>query len=288
MSPTEEKPKRILVNNLNDLSASEWIKETISVYVQKGLGAKHKDTAIERQHPAPFSYQDVGRLINFFTKDGQVVLDPFLGVGSTLKACAINNRKGIGIELVEKYAKLSRERLRAEVSGILSNTKKQKVIYGDALKEIKKLRKDSVDFVVTSPPYWNILNKADHKVKTTRIAKKLDTKYSELKADLANIPDYDIFIETLSDFFIDCCRPLKPKKYICIILSDFRHKDRFYMFHADLAKKLEDDGKYKLKGIKVLYQRHKKIYPYGYPYSYVPNIHHQFILVLQNMKEENE
>src|SRR5690242_1175784 len=71
-------------NQLNDLTAKEWIVETVSVWNQRGLGAGHKDAQIERQHPAPFSFTDVGRLIRFFTKSGAVVLDPFVGVGSTL------------------------------------------------------------------------------------------------------------------------------------------------------------------------------------------------------------
>src|ERR1017187_5068512 len=68
-------------NELNDLTAREWIPETVSVWTQKGLGAGHPDAQIERQHPAPFSFTDVGRLIRFFTKPGAVVLDPFVGVG---------------------------------------------------------------------------------------------------------------------------------------------------------------------------------------------------------------
>src|SRR5438477_411012 len=58
-------------NKLNDLEAREWVAETKSLWFQKGLGATHPDAAIERQHPAPFSYQDVTRLIRFFTKKGQ-------------------------------------------------------------------------------------------------------------------------------------------------------------------------------------------------------------------------
>src|SRR5690349_17498814 len=79
-------------NQLNDLTAREWIPETVSVWTQRGLGAGHPDAQIERQHPAPFSFTDVGRLIRFFTKRGGTVLDPFVGVGSTLKACAIEGR----------------------------------------------------------------------------------------------------------------------------------------------------------------------------------------------------
>src|SRR3989344_5733299 len=92
--------KRKLINGLNDLTAAEWIPETISVFVQKGLGAGSEEAKIERQHPAPYSFQDVARLIRFFTKKDDLILDPFCGVGSTLKACAINNRRGIGIEIV--------------------------------------------------------------------------------------------------------------------------------------------------------------------------------------------
>jgi DNA modification methylase len=279
----EEKPKRVLVNKLNDLTAKEWLPETISVYVQKGLGAGHNDAKIEKLHPAPYSFQDVARLIRFFTKKGDTVFDPFLGVASTLKAAAIERRKGIGIELVEKFYDLSLERLKSEVD----DSSEQTVIHGDSLKEIKKLEDNSIDFIVTSPPYWTILNKKpDHKTRE-RQANNLDLNYSELKEDLANIEKYEDFIDTLSKFFVDCGRLLKPKKYMCIVVSDFRHKDQFYLFHADLAKKIEDSGEFKLKGMTVLYQRHKKIFPYGYPYSYVPNMHHQYIIILQSTKEED-
>ena len=45
-------------NTLNDLTGKEWLPETKSYFYQKGLGAEHKDAQIERQHPAPFSFQD--------------------------------------------------------------------------------------------------------------------------------------------------------------------------------------------------------------------------------------
>ncbi|NQV12905.1 MAG: transcriptional repressor LexA [Parcubacteria group bacterium] len=289
ISPKKKTSKRKLINKLNDLTGQEWIQETISVFTQKGLGANHEDTKIERQHPAPFSFQDVGRLIKFFTKKGQRVLDPFSGVSSTLKACAVNSREGVGIELVKKYVDLTKERLQKELNDDLFSTtnRNQKIIRGDSLKKIQEFEDDYFDFIVTSPPYWNILNKkADHKVKQERVANNLDTNYSNLKNDLGNIDNYDKFIDILSGFFNDCSRILKPKKYLCVIVSDFRHKGRLYMFHSDLAQKLEL-GNFALKGITILYQRHKKIFPYGYPYSYVPNIHHQYILILQN-KEISE
>lgn len=270
-------------NTLNDLSSKEWIAETVSVWTQRGLGADHKDAQIEKQHPAPFSFTDVSRLIRFFTKVGQVVVDPFVGVGSTLKACAIEGRKGIGFELNPRYADLAKERLQKEVTTLFSKVYPQDIYCGDARVLIKELKENSVDFVVTSPPYWNILHKQDHKVKQERLSKNLDTKYSDDKLDLGNISDYKNFLEELARILGGCAKALKPKKYMAVIVSDFREKSKYEMFHAHLAEALEKYG-FELRGITILYQRHKKIFPYGYPFAYVPNIHHQYILILQNTK----
>jgi DNA modification methylase len=267
-------------NTLNDLTAKEWIPETISVWSQKGLGAGHEDAKIEKEHPAPFSYTDVSRLIRFFTKRGDTVLDPFVGIGSTLKACSLEGRKGIGIELNPRFAKLSSERLKKEVRDQSDSILDQKIIEGDARDEVKKLNDNSIDFVVTSPPYWAILKKEDHKVKQERIEKGLVKDYGSDPKDLGNIEDYKKFLEELGSILGECARVLKPKKYMALIVSDFRDKSKFLMFHADLANDLESRG-LEMKGLTVLYQRHKKIFPYGYPYSFVPNIHNQFILILQ-------
>lgn len=270
-------------NKLNDLQAKEWIAETVSVWNQRGLGAKHPDARIERQHPAPFSFTDVGRLIRFFTKRGDVVLDPFVGVGSTLKACALDHRKGIGIELNSRFAALCRERLDTEIRDFFSSVQDQKIVEGDVRDVLPRLGDGTVDFVVTSPPYWSILRKEDHKARQERVANGLSTNYGDDPRDLGNIKNYDEFVAVLTDIFGECSRTLKSGKYMSIVVSDFRHKSQYIMFHADLAKQLRGIG-LEMRGLITLYQRHKRIYPYGYPYSYVPNIHNQFILVLQKPK----
>jgi len=76
------------------------------------------------------------------------------------------------------------------------------------------------------------------------------------------------------------------KKYMCLIVSDFRHKSEYVSFHSDLIQKLNNrktsDGKIlKLQGTKILIQNHKSLLPYGYPYAYVENIHHQYVLIFR-------
>lgn len=218
-SPTESpQPKTVDPRNaLNELTSTEWRPETISVWNQRGLGANHPDAQIERQHTAPISFTDVSRLVRFFTKSGDVVLDPFVGVGSTLKACAVEGRNGIGFELNPRYAELAEERLRVEVKDMFSSLVTQDVRVGDARELIKNVPDNSLDLVVTSPPYWNILHKIDHKAKQEREVHDLDTKYSEDERDLGNIHEYEVSLEGLASILGSCGRALKPKKHMAVI-----------------------------------------------------------------------
>lgn len=272
-------------NSLNDLTGKEWLPETKSYFYQKGLGSSHPDTKIEKLHPAPFSFQDISKLVTFFTKKGMKVLDPFGGVGSTAKACEINNRICTSIELSQKWHELAIERLETEVGP--GSSKNHNFINGNSCEILKSIESNSYDFMVTSPPYWGILNKIDQKVNKNRVANNLDTNYSESELDLGNIENYSEFLNILTDkIFLECARILKHKKYMAIIVSDFRDKSDYISFHSDIinnlnGKKIEDGGVLKLQGTKILIQNHKSLLPYGYPFAYVENIHHQYVLIFR-------
>lgn len=115
------------------------------------------------------------------------------------------------------------------------------MINGDTRDVLKLFEDNMFDFVVTSPPYWSILNKkADYKVKKERLSNNLATNYSDNDDnDLANIEDYKTFLDVLSDdVLMQCARVLKPKKYMCLVVSDFRHKSEYISFHSDLIQRL--------------------------------------------------
>lgn len=278
-------------NTLNDLNGTEWLPATKSYMFQKGLGSKHPHAQIEKLHPAPYSFQDIEQLITFFTKKGAHVLDPFGGVGSTAKACEINDRYCTSIELQDSWSELAKERLDTEISQGAS--KKHRFIQGDSREVLRGIEDASFDFMVTSPPYWSILNKkADHKV-SDRVANNLATNYSDGDPrDLGNVKDYDEFLKILvDDFFMESGRVLKPNRYMCLVVSDFRHKSKFISFHSDLIqsmdKRFTSDGyQMVLQGVKVLIQNHKSLLPYGYPFAYVENIHHQYILIFRKMESK--
>jgi len=166
----------------------------------------------------------------------------------------------------------------------------QNVEHGDAKEKIPLFPKNYFDFIVTSPPYWGILTKkVDHKTKKERINKGFETKYTikgkdeTFHKDLANIESYPRFLNQLKIIYKQCYEKLKNNKYMAVLVSDFREGPDFYLYHGDTASLLKNIG-FKLVGLTVLHQDNKNLYPYGYPYSFVSNIHHQFIIIVK--KEE--
>jgi len=270
-------------NRLNDLSNREWLKRTKSVwYSQPG-----PRDALKAQHPATFAESDVARLIELFTKRGERVLDPFLGSGSTLIACLMTRRLGLGIELVPRWATVARRRVRGYLARSGGSAQEptidpnRDIICGDSRHVLAAMPPDCFDFAITSPPYWNILHK-ERGMKQARERRNLNlpTRYSDLADDLGNLSSYEAFLDELHCVWVEVARVLRPGRYLAVIVSDFRHGDRYYLYHADTARIIERTGLV-LKGTIVLVQDNKNLYPYGIPYTFVPNVHHQVVIVLQ-------
>lgn len=273
---------------LNDLSPREWVRRTKTVLLQRGLGTSHPHVAYEIRHPCPFSYRDAEQLITFFTKPGESVLDPFMGVASTLKACALNGRLGTGIELNPEYCRWGRERLMVEVSPDQLERYPQRIIEGDARLVVREFGEDAYAFVLTSPPYWRILSKRpDAKARASGALRNGSLAYSDDPRDFACIQRYEEFVQEMANFLVSLRRVLQPRRYMAVIVSDFRHGSVLYPYHADLVTAIRDqqeclDRQLVLQGISILVQDQKQLFAYGYPTAYVPNIHHHYILIYRN------
>lgn len=267
-------------NKLNNLGNKEWMMETKSVWFSR---PPQRDE-LKAQHPATFAESDIIRLIEFFTKPGMTVLDPFLGSGSTLVACAQSGRNGTGIELVEHWAAVSHQRVENCVVESPSAFE-QRILNGDSRDLLADFADESFDFIVTSPPYWSILRKDwDHKVKAERKSKGLQTRYSDQDNDLGNTESYEDFLGELGKVFAECLRVLAPKRYMCVVVSDFRHGSDFIAYHSDISRVMTSVG-FTLEGITILVQDSKNLYPYGLPFAFVSNIHHQYILTFRKNGE---
>jgi len=251
-------------NRLNDLDSKGWLKFTKSWFVHNPRPRSKKETL----HPAKFPESLIEEFICFFTKKNQSVLDPFLGTGSTLVACDNTDRTGIGIELTEKYASIAKKRT------------KQNVIVGDSNNIIKLVKKE-MDFVITSPPYGPMLKKKGLAQKK-REDKKLDTKYSDDENDLGNIENYDDFVKNVVGVLKKVKKRLKEKGYLVVIVQNYRDGSSYKTLAWDIAIQLKND--YTLAGERMWCQDNKTLYPYGYLYSFVPNVHHHYCLIFRNDK----
>lgn len=262
-----------LKNKINDLTGKEWIKFTCSWFIFNALKEDLKqEKAIDatmEQHPATYSPTMIAEFIKFFTKKGQTVLDPFCGIGSTLEACRRTERIGYGIELNPKYYNF-----------ILKRTPEFKQnIFNDDCLNIDKLNISGIDFCISSPPYWDILNRSTHNFKSDREKKNLDINYSESIKDLGNIDDYNLFIDKLKELYLKIYEILNPNAYVVIIIKNVKKGGKLYPIAWDIAKALSD--KYVLKDEKIWIQDKVGLAPYGYPYSWTSNILHHYCIILR-------
>ena len=179
-----------------------------------------------------------------------------------------------------RWCELAEQRLAAESDNDSSSEDDIQILQGDAGSKLADLDSESIDFVVTSPPYWRILEKNGQKVAAERTSQNLPTNYGDDTENLGGIEDYDLFLKKLGDIFVECSRVLRAKQYMAVIVSDFRHGPQYYLYHADIANEIEQRGMV-LKGVIALLQDSKNLYAYGIPYAFVPNIHHQQILIFQ-------
>jgi len=274
-------------NRLNELTAKEWLPFTKTWFVHNPPPRK-KD---EMLHPAKYPENLIEDFIKFFTKRDAVVFDPFLGTGSTLVACYNTQRNGIGIELQKKYADIAKERI-TRVEGQTQLTDrgvekpcKQLVLEGNSssLDYIwQQYALPQIDLVMTSPPYGPMLNKKGLAAKE-RENKGLDTKYSDDPEDLGNAKDYDDFLIKLTSIFVKLKPYVKDGAYLAVILQNYMHKGEYKMLAWDFTREMAKH--YQLRGERIWCQDNKTLFPYGYKYSFVPNVHHHYCLIFKKIEE---
>jgi DNA modification methylase len=287
-------------NELNDLSGKDWIKFTRTWFVcDSPRYFRNKPTEL---HPARYPEEMVAEFLGFFTKKGGTVLDPFLGSGATLVACAENERVGVGVELSARYARTAAQRVQDAAPP-------QAVLRGDARDigraDFWRERRANLeaagltfarglpqfDFAITSPPYWRMLRTSRGGVFSKhkqRAAQGLDTAYSDDRRDLGNISRYEDFIESLGRVFDATRRCVKEGKYLVVVAQNLRAPDgHVRMLAWDLARRIERPGRaatcWLFQGERIWCQNTKPLGIWGYPKIFVPNYHHHYCLIFRKV-----
>jgi DNA modification methylase len=289
-------------NTLNELPGEEWLYFTKSVWTT--AYPSELGHALRKAHGANKPPRLMARLIEFFSRTGEQVLDPFAGVGGTLLGAAIAQgpRRALGIELDARWGAVYDQvvhQLCAERGGagpILADLGQAdpaglrtfdpsgcEMRIGDAADVLSTLPDASIDLVATDPPY-NVqlaLTMAGGPLSETHANRRTDyAMVTDHPADLANSADYGTFLDRMTAILGEVRRVLRPDRYACVIVRDAYQDGRYWFTGADLAARAASVGLVP-KGDLIWYQAGTRLRPYGYPKTFVPNIAHQHILVFR-------
>jgi len=273
MSAETQQRKREFVNKLNDLTPKEWLLFQKSWFVLNPP-PRGKDKLL---HPAPFPEELVMQFVSFFTKKGQWVLDPMVGTGSTLLACARLGRNGIGIELLPRWAEIAEQRLREfkEQGNLLLEPTEQRVIVADA-RDIDQIPMPPIDYVITSPPYWDMLRRQGFERQAKRRKMGLDIYYSDDPRDLGNIDDYETFVNELCSIYRKVYDKMRPGAYMTIVVRNVTKGSRMYPLAWDLGIRLSKF--FELRDEKIWCQNNQKLAPFGLGHTWISNTMHHYCL----------
>lgn len=265
---------------LNDLSGREWAASSRSV-------EQYPDTRSEKQreHGASFPASLARQQIEIYTRRGELVVDPFLGVGTTLDACHALGRRGVGLELSERFASRARADLaRRGADGA------QRVITDDARNLRSHLADESADFLLTSPPYGSLLKNVrgafaykwrEH----SAIAPVPNPRpYSGNPADLGNLP-YGDYLDALSTCLDATRAVLRGGAYAVWVVKDFRALREgvpYVNLHGQFIERAERAG-FTLWDVRVYDQtRYRPLVCLGFPSRrFYLNIGHSYLVVLR-------
>lgn len=262
-------------DKLNELDGKTWEKYSISIWE---IVKSREESKL--RHPAMFPVELCRRLIEIYTKKGDVVLDPFMGSGSAIIAARDLERKGIGFDINPNFVELAKKRI-SQQKLVRLGVEDPDIYCEDAKNLLKHVNPNAVDLVITSPPYWNI-----HTRKRTADYKE-PRPYSSLERDLGNISDFNEFMNELKFIFKQVYTVLKSGRRCIIIVMDIRQGSQFIPFHMSVANMMTEMG-FILEDI-IIWDRRKEysnLRPLGYPYVFIVNKVHEYILIFRKNRVE--
>lgn len=270
-------------NKLNDLSGGAWTYFTSSVLNTNYKTSGPDDFAfnIRKIHPSPKPPPLMRDIIEFFTKENEIVFDYFMGVGGSLLGASLCGRRSVGIDLNEKYIDAYRQA--SQQLGLPLG----KTVCGDSLELLKDdklvnkfLEGEKISLILIDPPYSNMMSKKKTGADIAIYGNKATPFTNDIR-DLGNLERTDFFAK-LKQSVLLASKYLKKRGYIVIFIKDMQpHKKETNLLHADIVKYINEIDNISYKGLKIWADQTSKLFPYGYPFSFVANQIHQYILIFR-------
>ena len=255
-------------NHINCLTAKEWIKSQLGVWQ---FYYESRDIRDKNAHPATFPIALAARCISLFSHEGELVLDPFVGSGTTLVAARDLNRNAVGFDLKQDYVDLCRHRLNES----MEPAETMQVSFNADARNIREyLEPESVSLILTSPPYANLLNRPRLN-KSRRGAERKNgqylktEQYSQDARDLGTL-DLDDYQEAMAGIYGRLFPVLKERGHCVIDVPDMWLDNRRITIHTAVVEALRSVG-YELRNT-IIWDRTNivnRVGIFGWPSNYI-------------------
>lgn len=252
------------------MTAKDWLKSQLGVWQFYYEGRDIRDKNL---HPATFPISLAQKIIKLFTHEGELVLDPFVGSGTTLVAAQDLNRNAVGFDLAEEYVQLCEQRMLANRDLLsYSNPTQQVAIQDDALCISSYLEPETIKLIWTSPPYANLLNrKRKNKSRRDRKNSQLGKveQYSQDPRDLGTMP-LEEYTDAMGKIFERLLPLLAPKGHCVINVPDMWWENERITIHIALVEEMRRRG-YELRNT-IIWDRTNivnKVGIFGWPSNFI-------------------
>ena len=226
-------------------------------------------------------------IIRFFTKSGELILDPFAGVGGTLLGALLSNRDAVGIELNPVWTGVYKEIIKkftvkegcfvpvSEAIGVKEIL--PEMILGDCLEVLKSLPEEKFDVIISDPPYG-----CNHCVSGFKKETNFNMFNDQDKRDIGNSESYQEYLDKIELFGIEAYRVLKTGRYMVLLIGDRYHQGEYYPLGYQVAEIMRKVG-FKWKGIRIWWNKatQRPLKPYAIKQCFIPNITHQNIIIMR-------
>ncbi len=257
--------------HINCLTPKEWVKGQVAIW---DFYYEKRDIRDKDIHPAVFPIGLPQKCIELFTHKGELVLDPFVGIGTTLIAACDLERNAVGFDLNPRYIDFTNQRLAQLDSSLFTHDTKQIAVCDDAINIPKYIKKETVSLCVTSPPYANMLNhlRLNKSIRGDLRENKhymKNQQYSNHPCDLGTM-SLEEYVIALAEIYKGILPLLKRRAHCVINVNDLWENNRRYPTHSYIIEALEKVG-YELRNIIIWDKRNlvNKVGIFGWPSNYI-------------------
>lgn len=282
-----EKEQEQRAKTFNGMTAREWTLSSRSVWNDVSSARKGKHLL----HGATFPEKLAERVILMYSKEGDCVLDPFVGTGTTVISAIKNNRFGFGIELSDKYYNIASVEVANTVNLLVPNI--YKIMQGDCEVVIDEIPDESIQLTFTSPPYADLIHKVvedrekRHKHSAfVEINNATTNIYSNNESDLGNMT-LDKYKEKVVRIMKKIYSKTKPGGYNIWVVKDYRdmqNKIPYVDLHSAIAECGSKAG-FVYHDLIIWDQNEQRaLVLLGYPSVFYVNQNHSYLVVLRRPK----